>query len=170
MAFAASAFGAETSDAVRSILFVCTGNTCRSPLAEVLCKQLLARRLGITEAELPMHGYTVQSAGVMAGYGDAASIGAVEVAQTFGIDLNDHRSRPINPELLESATDVVAMTSSHAAVLEMYYFGFGPQPTLLCGPDGDLPDPIGGDAADYEACANLIAAQLDRLLPGWLST
>jgi protein-tyrosine phosphatase len=153
----------------RSVLFVCTGNTCRSPLAEVLCKKLLADRLGVPAADLPARGFTVRSAGVSAFHGDAASPDAVEVAARWGADLAGHRSRPVNPELLAAATDVVAMTAGHVAVLAMRYPGYGPAPVVLGGAD-DVPDPIGGDRADYEACASMIAAHLNRMIAEWTRT
>jgi protein-tyrosine-phosphatase len=153
----------------RSVLFVCTGNTCRSPLAEALCKKLLADRLGVSEADLPARGFTVRSAGVSAFHGDAASPEAVEVAARWGVDLSGHRSRPVNPEVLVAATDVVAMTGGHVAVLALRYPGYGPEPMVL-GMSEDVPDPIGGDRADYEACASMIVAHLNRMIAEWTRT
>jgi L-threonylcarbamoyladenylate synthase len=152
-----------------SILFVCTGNTCRSPLAESLCKRLLADRLGCGLAELEGRGFVVRSAGVWAGAGDAASEGAVIAAAELGADLRSHRSRPINPELLADATHVVAMTGGHVAALAGRYPHVGPPPVPLA--DGfDLPDPIGGELDEYRACARAIATHLDRFIHGWLGT
>jgi protein-tyrosine-phosphatase len=151
----------------RSVLFVCTGNTCRSPLAEGLCLRLLADRLGCPVDELPARGFVVKSAGVMAMPGDAATLEAADVAAGYGVDLGDHRSRAVNPELLADATDVIAMTAAHAAVLAMRYPGHGPSPTTL-DPAGDIADPIGGDAAVYRDCADTIRRHLDRLISEWL--
>ena len=153
----------------RSILFVCTGNTCRSPLAEALCKRVLADRLGCDPVELEDRGVVVRSAGVAAFHGDAPSETAVVAAAEYGVDLSAHRSRPVNPELLADATDVVTMTRSHAAVLAYRFPGVGPEPAMLCGPDEDLPDPIGGDLEIYRACTAVIHARLEALAAGWLS-
>lgn len=152
----------------RTVLFVCTGNTCRSPLAEGLAKQLLATRLGCAVGELPERGWQVVSAGVAATPGEAASAEAVAVAAEFGFDLSGHRSRPLTPEMLGEATDIVAVSRGHAAVLAAYLAGAGPGPTLLGGPSGDLPDPIGGDAAEYRRCAAAIQCHLVRHLAEWL--
>ncbi|HET6576379.1 MAG TPA: hypothetical protein VFG68_22455, partial [Fimbriiglobus sp.] len=152
-----------------SVLFVCTGNTCRSPLAEALCKRLLADRLGCDPAELEAHGYVVRSAGVAALPGDPAALPAVEAAWELGADLSAHQSRPVNPELLAASTHVVAVTRGHAEALAMRYPGVGPEPDLLGGPD-DLDDPIGGDLEQYRACAQMIRGHLERLVPGWAAS
>lgn len=98
--------------------------------------------------------------------GSPATPEAVEVARTYGADLEAHRSRPVNPEWLERATDVVAMTASHAALLMMQYPNLGPEPRLLCG-SNDLPDPIGGDGEVYRMCAEAIRVHVDRHLNEW---
>ena len=152
----------------RSVLFVCTGNTCRSPLAEALCKAALAKRIGCPEAELPERGFVIRSAGVMAYAGSEASAESIEIAREYGADLSTHSSRPVNPEWLEQSTDVLAMTAAHAALLLMQYPNVGPEPRLLCVRE-DLPDPIGGNDDIYRACAAAIMAHLDRLIVEWLN-
>lgn len=151
----------------RRILFVCTGNTCRSPLAAAICRARLAERLACAESDLPSHGFVVESAGVMASRDDEASPGAVEVAREYGARLEQHRSQQVNADLLRQATDVLAMTSGHAELLTLRYSELGIRVELLGGPGSDLPDPIGGDAAAYLACATLIATHLDRHLANW---
>jgi protein-tyrosine phosphatase len=153
----------------RSILFVCTGNTCRSPLAEALCRKLLADRLGVEPDHLEAHGFVVRSAGVAAFPGDDATPEAAEVAREFGADLTGHRSRPVNPELLLEATDVIAMTAAHAAMLSLRFPGLGPPPVLL-SPGGDLPDPFGNDLGVYRDCARTIETHLDRLVKEWFDS
>ena len=71
---------------------MCTGNTCRSPLAEALAKKVLADRLGCTADELPGRGFWVLSAGVSAYGGGPASEESVTVAAEFGADLSGHRA------------------------------------------------------------------------------
>lgn len=152
--------------AARIVLFVCTGNTCRSPLAEGLAKKLLADRLGCGVDDLPRRGVWVLSAGVSATGGGPAAEESVAVAAEFGADLAGHRSRPVNPQLLAAADDVIAMTRGHAQALTARYPGAGPVPRLLCG-DADLDDPIGAGLGVYRECARAIATHLERFLPAW---
>lgn len=153
--------------AARIVLFVCTGNTCRSPLAESLAKKLLADRLGCAAAELPARGFWVLSAGVSAAGGWPASPESCAVAAEFGADLSGHASRPVNPQLLLAADDVIAMTRGHLHALASRYPGAGPAARLLCG-DDDLDDPIGAGLDVYRACARTVATHLERLLPEWV--
>jgi protein-tyrosine phosphatase len=155
--------------AARIVLFVCTGNTCRSPLAEGLAKKALADRLGCTAEELPRHGFWVLSAGVAAHAGAEAAMESVVVAAELGADLSGHASRPVNPQLLQAADDVIAMTHSHLHALAVRYPGFGPAARLLCG-DEDLDDPIGAGEEVYRACARTILRHLDRFLPEWVGS
>jgi protein-tyrosine phosphatase len=152
--------------AARIVLFVCTGNTCRSPLAEGLAKKLLADRLGCGVGDLPRRGVWVLSAGVAAYGGGPAAAEAAAAAAEWGADLSGHRSRPVNPQLLAAADAVVAMTRGHAHALSARYPGVGPAPTLLGG-EADLDDPIGAGLDVYRECARAIAGHLQRLLPEW---
>ena len=90
---------------MKSVLFVCTGNTCRSPMAEAL----LRRRL----KELRIEGVAVGSAGLAALPGDPATPEAVEVLGELGLDHSGHRSRPLTPDLLREADLVLTMENRH---------------------------------------------------------
>lgn len=156
--------------AARIVLFICTGNTCRSPLAEGLAKKLLADRLGCRVEELPAHGYWMLSAGTAAYGGGPAAQEAEEVAAEFGADLRNHRSRPLNPQLLAAADDVIVMTAAHAYALEANFSGIGPEAQLLGGDEGDLDDPIGAGRDVYTACAGTIRKYLERFITDWTGT
>ncbi len=151
-----------------SILFVCTGNTCRSPLAAAIAARMLAARLGCAEAELPARGFLVQSAGVMAAPGEPATALGIEAARAFGADLSNHTSRPVDGALVSGADVVLAMTRGHAMALALRYPEVAARVRLFCRDGGDLDDPIGGDAAVYAACAQVIASELVWHLAEWL--
>jgi len=146
------------------ILFVCTGNTCRSPLAEALCKKLLAEQIGCGPEELPQRGFVVLSAGLAAMMGGSAAPEAIDVAQELGADLLQHRTRALAGKLVAQADHVIAMTQSHLLALRSH-FSEGPAPRLLCAGGEDLPDPIGCDKQVYRDCAEQIVLHLRNLLP-----
>jgi protein-tyrosine phosphatase len=159
------------------ILFVCTGNTCRSPLAEALCKKMLADRLGCPVGDLPQRGFMVLSAGLAAMMGAGAAEEAIEVAREMGADLTQHGSRPLSAELAGQADYIFAMTRGHlqaiadqisqiARVARVGDRGqLGVVPRLLCGEGYDIADPIGCSREVYRECAQQIARSLEGLLP-----
>jgi protein-tyrosine phosphatase len=147
------------------VLFLCTGNTCRSPLAEGLCKKLLAERLGCAPEELPGRGFIVLSAGLAAMMGGEAAPEAVEAARELGADLTGHRSRPVRADLVAQADHVVAMTRSHLQALDAHFPYAGARVRLLCGNGDDVPDPIGCDQQVYRDCARDILRHLEELVP-----
>lgn len=144
-----------------NILFVCTGNTCRSPLAQVIARQILAQHYGVKEHELEQAGVSISSAGVAALAGCPASSTALEVARQMGLDLSTHRSRPLSPELIRQADLIYCMSRFHRqAVLDMV--PEAADRTFLLDDQADLDDPVGGDLAEYQACAQRIRAALEK--------
>ncbi len=156
--------GALRRQAACLIVFVCTGNTCRSPLAEGLFKARLAARLGCTAADLPERGFHVLSAGMAATSGSPAADEAVAAARSYGADLSGHRSRPLAPDLAAQADYLIAMTRSHLQVLAEHYRGLASRPRLLSPAGADLPDPVGCPLGVYEECARQIWTFLEPLV------
>ncbi len=149
----------------RVILFVCTGNTCRSPMAEVLFRKHLARKIGKPAADLEDYGYRILSAGTYAGLGGAASEHAVAVMEEHGCDLKHHMSRQVTDELLTQADRIYTMTSSQAQLLreaDPEHAGDSGRIQLLASES--ISDPIGADIDGYRRCAEEIEAALLRIL------
>src|SRR5208282_5240503 len=99
------------------ILFICTGNTCRSPMAEAICKLMLARRLDCPAEQIEERGYVVQSAGVAAATGSPAAAHAIDVLRAMGGSLESHRSRRVTLDLVHQADCIFAMTADHLEAL-----------------------------------------------------
>jgi protein-tyrosine-phosphatase len=123
------------------ILFVCTGNTCRSPFAEAV-----ARREGHVDAE---------SAGLSAFAGDQPPEDAIVAARELGYDLSAHRARPLTEEMLERSDVVVGMTAEHVVAV-------GGAARLLG--EADLDDPIGRGRDVYRQVFARIETDVRRLL------
>jgi tRNA threonylcarbamoyl adenosine modification protein (Sua5/YciO/YrdC/YwlC family) len=142
------------------VLFVCTGNTCRSPMAETIFKQLAAERLGCRPDELERAGVVVASAGIAAWGGAAASAGAVEAMRDCGADLSGHESQPVTDTLVRQADIIWTMTASHRAAIIAQHPEAGGRTAVLSPDRVDVIDPIGGPVATYRTCAEQIRQHL----------
>jgi protein-tyrosine phosphatase len=146
------------------LLFVCTGNTCRSPMAEAMAKKLLADKLGCRIDELQDRGVIVASAGISAMMGGFPSPEAVEVMSEMGIDLRDHESQSLTEQLVRHADVICAMTRGHRQAILSQWPQAASRTRLLCQDQGDVADPIGGPAEMYRRCAVQIKAELETLI------
>lgn len=143
----------------RGVLFVCTGNTCRSPMAMALARELLSRRLGIPVEELPAHGYRIESAGISAYEGGRPTPLAVEVMAERGIDLSGHRSQPVTRERIEVSDLVIALGHGHRDQLLSWDPSLAERVVVIT--DTGISDPIGGDRETYRRCALEIERELE---------
>jgi len=146
--------------ATLNFLMVCTGNTCRSPMAEVLLRRLLAKRIGCEDNQLSDHGYHVESAGVAGSEGLPASETAIAAMRSRGIDLSSHRSAPLTRETIDRADHIFVMTTGHLAAVTSMCPSAQERCRLLN--DRDIEDPIGGDEQTYARCAKRIDEALRR--------
>lgn len=145
------------------IVFVCTGNTCRSPLAEALARRELERR--------GWGGVQVLSAGTSAMRGVPVSEGSRRVAEEVGLDLSGHRSRPLDADAVARADLLLTMSDHHLLrVLELGGEGRVDLLTAFAGGHaGGVPDPFGSADEVYretlQVLDTLVSAALDRLAP-----
>jgi glycine hydroxymethyltransferase len=146
---------------VKNVLFVCTGNICRSPIAEGFFRRLLGNRRDIE----------VASAGVHAVRGQPPSLYAVQVCEEEGVDISGLRSQPLTASLIDRATHIFAMTGAHLETIHML-FPHGAEKSFLLREFEepgttvwrDVPDPIGLGRDVYELCARTIKNALPSVL------
>ena len=126
------------------ILFICTGNTCRSPLAAALARA---------------RGVDAESAGLYALPGDLATPQAVRAAQRHGADLTRHRAQGVTEALLARTDKIFVMTPSHRDALCARFPAVSQRVRVL---EPAIPDPFGGDDAAYEQCALRLLEAMER--------
>ena len=143
------------------VLMVCTGNICRSPMAQGLLTQRLPPRLGPR--------VRVSSAGTDALVDRPAEPHACTVMAEWGVDISGHRARQCDPQMIRRAALVLTMTHDHQGSILQNSPGSGPKLRLLgkFGPDRfqpEIPDPYGQGIYAYRACARLIQSCLPALI------
>ncbi|MFV2006277.1 MAG: low molecular weight protein arginine phosphatase [Longimicrobiales bacterium] len=145
-----------------NVLFVCTGNTCRSPMAAVVARRALQER--------GWDHVSVRSAGTSAYRGGGASVGALRATAAAGLDLENHVSRPLSVDMVEWADLILPMAPSH--MLDVSDFGGAEKAAPLASfapdaEDGDVPavpDPFGGSDEEYARTFESITAMVEEML------
>ena len=148
--------------AAKHVLFVCTGNTCRSPMAEALFRKLTEGR----------DDYAVSSAGVAAVDGGPPSPDGMAVLKKRGVGLDGFRSRLVTDAIVAQATHVFAMTAGHMATLERMFPEAADKLYLTCefaeipgsGIGCDVPDPFGMGRGAYERVARVLEVALPAII------
>jgi protein-tyrosine phosphatase len=144
------------------VVFVCTANVCRSPMAEKLFEDAL------THSEIKKN-VRVFSAGISAMDGDQASDNSIQACQELGLDITEHRSAALTRATLVNASAIFCMTESHRALLNMYFEV--PESTsiflmreFIDQESKELPDPYGQDIEVYRECRDRMKEALPSLL------
>ncbi|TWU07724.1 Sua5/YciO/YrdC/YwlC family protein [Stieleria varia] len=138
------------------IVMVCTGNTCRSPMAETIMSEKLSKRLGRADA------VRVISAGVAAGEGVCASPQSIEVMGERGLDLTGHSSQPLTDDVMNVADLVLTMTRGHQAAILAAWPEMHDRVFTLRHDGGDITDPVGMSVDTYRRCAEQMDSELDK--------
>jgi len=148
-----------------NILFVCSGNSCRTPMAEGLMKSKISVRF--------KSAVQVQSAGTLGINGNPATDFAIITASKLGANIPQHRSQGVTDKLVKEPDLIVAMASEHKDFLHKHYpeirenvfllrsFARDPEEKV----NQDIADPIGGPLDQYRQCGELINSELQRILP-----
>lgn len=153
----AGAISADDIEAMSTvgILFVCTGNTCRSPMGEAIFRKYLAEKLGCGLDEVEKKGYKVASAGTMGLSGLPVSPESVAACAERGLDIRSYKSSALSEELVGQMDIIYTMSRAHLEAIKTVCPEAADKCELLAE-QGDIADPIGGSQSEYNRCADMI--------------
>jgi protein-tyrosine phosphatase len=143
------------------VMFVCTGNTCRSPMAELLMRARLAGYLKCKIDELDDRGVVVISAGIAAAPGCPPAAEATQVMRERGLDLTRHEAQPLTDQLVRHADLILTMTHSHLQSIVERWPNAAERASVLLPDKRDVADPIGQTVGAYRECAEQISGAVD---------
>jgi protein-tyrosine phosphatase len=135
------------------VVIVCTGNTCRSPMAELLMRDTLAKSMKCSVEALDERGIVVMSAGIAAAPGCPPTSEAVQVMREQHLDLSPHEAQPLTEQLVRHADLILPMTQSHLQSIVERWPEAANRTQLLMPDRGDVADPIGQSVGAYRHCA-----------------
>ncbi len=144
---------------LKNLIFVCSGNTCRSPLAEGIARKLFPGKL--------LEKINVSSAGTSALEGLPASSMAIKVAERNAIDLTAHRTRLLTKSLIDQADLILTMTEQHrrtTGIVEPSALAYTHLLSEFCDEvEGDIQDPVGMGLDAYEETFSVLAKCIEGL-------
>ncbi len=140
---------------MKKVFFVCTGNTCRSPMAEVLAKSMCKNK-----------DVFIASRGIL-GNGASASQDAVEAVLRYDLDLSNHKSKTISKDDLETATIILTMTNEHKDLITYGFPEYNEKIFTLyeyvLNEKRDIQDPFGCDFLTYMNCLKEIRTLIEKI-------
>lgn len=136
-----------------NILFICTGNTCRSPMAEALCRDYIEKN--------NLENYTCQSAGISVAVGEPMSWGSKEALGEMGISADFHKAKAVTLDMLTSADKIYCMTDDHKLILSTYFPQISDKLTTF---SKSITDPYGGNFETYQRCRDEIIEQIETVV------